>query len=211
MVSSLKPSFNKVSDESSLRIVVNDVRSLLSVTSMNSKLVIISDLFGISPWIQRYAELLESEFQITCYDSCKLAGIDRSYLSKDKLHSKLINGGINKAVITLSELETEETTVLAFSIGGTIAWKAALNNLKVNKFYAISSTRLRDEIHKPKCSIHLIFAENDEFKPEQSWFDKLNIESSIIKNQLHEVYKNESFTIQLCRQIIEDKNGSVSK
>lgn len=180
---------------------------------MSSKLIIISDLFGFddSTWIGNYLEFLESYFEISCYDSCKLAGIDQDELTQDELHSQFINGGIDKAVEELLKSEPTEIDVLAFSIGGTIAWKAALRGLKIKNLYAISSTRLRYENQKPNCSIHLLFGENDLFKPEKSWFKNLNMESNILKDETHKLYKNEEFTAHLCKRIISECRINPSK
>jgi len=170
---------------------------------MKPKLLILSDLWGFNNtiWVENYVELLKSDFQITVYDSRKLAGISETNLTEKKLHSQFINGGINTAVATLLRLEKKEVTVLAFSIGGTIAWKAALKNLKITQLFAVSSTRLRYETEKPNCSIQLIFAEKDAFTPNNDWFKKLNLESELIKNGAHEIYKNETLTTRFCNRI----------
>ena len=170
---------------------------------MKPKLLILSDLFGFdnSSWIKIYEELLKSDFQLVFYDSCKLAGINNVDLTEEELHSQFINGGINSAVNELLKLENEELNVLAFSIGGTIGWKAALKGLKINRLYAVSSTRLRYETKRPSCIIQLIFGEKDAFKPENVWFKKLNIEAEIIENGQHEIYTKEDVINDLCKQI----------
>jgi hypothetical protein len=170
---------------------------------MKLKLLILSDLWGFDnlPWIKNYEELLKSDFQLIFYDSCELAGIDKTDLTEKELHSQFINGGINIAVNKLLQLENEEVNVIAFSIGGTIAWKAANNGLKINKLYAVSSTRLRYETQRPDCHIQLVFGEKDQFIPEQIWFKKLNLESEIIKNEQHEIYKKEHIAQRLCDRI----------
>lgn len=180
---------------------------------MHPKLIIISDLNGFddSIWMENYLRFLESDFEISSYDSCKLAGINQDELTQDELHSQFINGGIEKAVQKLLELEMNVVNILAFSIGGTIAWKAVLLGLKVTNLYAISSTRLRYENQKPSCTIQLVFSENDLFKPEQSWFDNLNLETSILKNETHEFYKNEEFASHICKQIISECNNASFK
>lgn len=179
---------------------------------MKLKLLILSDLWGFdnSPWIKNYKELLKPDFQLIFYDSCELAGIDKTDLTEKELHSQFINGGINNAVNKLLQLENEEVNVLAFSIGGTIAWKAALKGLKINKLYAVSSTRLRYEIKRPDCYIQLIFGEKDQFIPEHIWFKKLNLESEIIKNENHEIYKKEYIVQSLCNRIKTHYNNMLN-
>lgn len=180
---------------------------------MSSKLIIISDLFGFddSVWIENYLHFLNSHFQITCYDVGKLAEIGQNGLTQDELHSQFMNGGIDKAVEKLLKLEMNEVNILAFSIGGTMAWKAALRGLKIKNLYAISSTRLRYENQKPNCIIQLVFGENDLFRPEQSWFNSLNLECNILKVETHELYKNEEFTAHICKQIISECGINPSK
>ncbi len=170
---------------------------------MNPKLIILSDIFGFhnAPWITNYIELLKSDFQLILYDSCKLAGIERAFLTEKELHTQFLNTGIENAINELLKLEKEEVNVLAFSIGGTIAWKAGLSGLKIKSLYAVSSTRLRYETIKPNCFIHLIFGENDPFKPYDIWFKQLALEPEVIKNGQHEIYKEYDVQNNLCNQI----------
>lgn len=106
------------------------------------KLIILSDLWGKgkSEWVSHYVEALQDYFEVTFYDSCELAGIDLSTYTEDKIHPQFVNGGIEKAVNTLLARERREVVVLGFSIGGLIAWKAALRGLKTERLLAISST-----------------------------------------------------------------------
>ena len=170
---------------------------------MKPKLLILSDIFGFEncPWIKIYEELLESDFQLVFYDSCKLAGFERGNLTEKEIHTQFINGGINNAANELLKLENKEVNILAFSIGGTIAWKAVLKGLKTNSLYAVSSTRLRFETKKPNCIIQVIFGEKDAFKPDIDWFKRLNLEAEIIKNGHHEIYKEKDVINDLCERI----------
>lgn len=173
---------------------------------MKPKLIILSDLFGFdnSEWIEEYVKLLETNFEIALYDSYKLAEINNNNLSEIEFHNQFINGGIKQAVTNLIKIENNEIHILAFSIGGTIAWKAALESINIKSIYAVSSTRIRYEIKKPSGNIYLLFGENDPFKPKNAWFQKLKLEAEIIKNGLHEIYKNEEVIQKLCKQIITD-------
>ena len=175
---------------------------------MKPKLLILSDIFGFEncPWIKIYEELLESDFQLVLYDTCKLAGIDSAGFTENELHIQFINSGINNAVNELLKLENNEVNILAFSIGGTIAWKATLEGLKIKYLYAVSSTRLRYETKRPDCNINLIFGEKDRFKPESVWFKNFNLESEIIMNGLHEIYKDENVISYLCERIKNNQN-----
>lgn len=170
---------------------------------MKLKLLIISDLWGFdnSLWINNYAKLLESDFELLFYDACELAEIDTTNLTEKEIHSKFINGGITNAVAKLMSLENEKINVLGFSVGGTIAWKAALNGLNITNLYAISSTRLREESEKPNCKINLVFGEHDQYSPDSNWAKNLNLKLDIIKNGEHEIYKNKKVIKYLCNQI----------
>lgn len=155
------------------------------------KLIILSDLWGKekSFWIENYTKLLAEKFIITYYDCCELGEINTTDNSENNLHQQFINGGIDKAVDNLLVLEKSEVYILAFSIGGLIGWKASLSGLNSKGLFAISSTRLRYENEKPNGIIELFFAEKDAFKPENNWFETLQIKKRIIKNENHDCYQ----------------------
>ena len=171
---------------------------------MKPRLIIISDLWGIenSDWVNSYFEILKTRFEIQFYDSCKLANISFVDKTENNLHDEFINGGIDFAVENLLHLEKEIIAVLAFSIGGTIAWKASLKGLKIISFTSISPTRLRYETIKPDCEIQLYFGENDPNKPLAIWFENLNVNCEIVENEKHEMYKNKDFALQFCSELI---------
>jgi len=172
---------------------------------MKSKLLILSDISGFTDctWIKTYVDALNPYFHLTFYDSCELAGINRINVSKEEVHSQFINHGIDIAANKLKELETKEVRILAFSIGGTIAWKAGLKSLHINTLYAISSTRLRKEVKNPLCEIHLYYAEKDPFIPKDIWFESMGVEAEIIQNKQHKMYKTEAVAHRICMQIIK--------
>lgn len=165
----------------------------------------LSDLWGTSKsdWFVQYEMILKSHFEMVFYDCCKLAAIDLSDFSEDKIHHQFTNGGIERAVQALLENEKGNVDVLGFSIGGLIAWKAALEGLKVGHLFALSSTRLRYEEKKPSCSIHLFYAENDKYKPTEEWFRKQNIAVNIYKEQEHCFYSNNEIALEVSKKIIE--------
>ncbi|WP_337968372.1 hypothetical protein [uncultured Flavobacterium sp.] len=86
---------------------------------MKPRLLILSDLYGGDnpEWIQQYIDLLEFKFEIQYYDTLKLASIDSVNLSESDIHAQFLNGGIDKAVETLLNLEKGKVLVLGFSIG----------------------------------------------------------------------------------------------
>jgi pimeloyl-ACP methyl ester carboxylesterase len=102
-------------------------------------------------------------------------------------------------------LEKNKIDILAFSIGGTIAWKAILKGLKVERLFAVSSTRLRYETEVPDCEIKLYFGEKDNWKPDEYWFEKHQITPEIIKNKSHQMYLEKDFIHLICDAIFKSK------
>jgi len=170
---------------------------------LKKRLVILSDLWGVekSEWINYYFNSLETDFDIIYYDSCKLGAVDKTVVIEEERHSQFIKYGITIAVEKLLKLELEEIVVLAFSVGGTIAWKAALSGLKIRNLYAISATRLRYEVDNPGCNIKLIYGENDSFIPSLEWFGKKELKHNIINNIGHEIYSDKRYLFDICDEV----------
>ncbi|WP_109438805.1 alpha/beta hydrolase [Aquimarina sp. AU119] len=170
---------------------------------MKPRLIVLSDIWGIekSDWVVNYVKILETEFDIKYYDSCKLGKVSKNIYEESSLHSQFLERGISTATDRLLELEKGKVTILAFSIGGTIAWKAALKGLDVNKFYAISSTRLRYETTKPEGCIKLFFGEHDDFKPKTSWFEQLRVDHEISRGKKHQMYTDKNYAIKISNEI----------
>ena len=158
---------------------------------MKQRLVIISDLFGFNncSWIQFYVSKLEPKFDITLYDVHELGEIENKDLSEDELHNQFLKDRLEIAVNNLLKLEKDPVNILAVSIGGTIAWKAALKGLQIKKLVAVSSTRIRKETVKPNCELDLIFGEKDSFAPSNDWFKTMELNYTRIKNISHTFYK----------------------
>ncbi len=172
---------------------------------MKEKLIIISDLWGTekSEWVINYTQILKAKFEIKFYDSCELGKIDKSVYNQDHLHKQFINGGIKTAVDKLLELEKHPINILAFSIGGTIAWKFGIKHKKIKTLTCVSSTRLRKETQRPNGRLQLYFGEKDEFKPKNEWFDNMKLEYEILPNKKHLVYSEPKFAVQLSKKIIK--------
>lgn len=174
---------------------------------MKKRLVILSDLYGKgkSDWLIYYTDILQDFFDITYYDCCKLAQIDTSDNSQEKLHEQFVNGGISKALEQLTKLEQEPINILAFSIGGTIAWKYGIETNNTKTLTCISSTRLRKEIYKPNGKLNLYFGENDEFKPSDKWFKNMQVELNLCLGQNHDMYRHKEIAKQLCFKILNQE------
>ncbi|MGQ7945502.1 alpha/beta hydrolase [Flavobacterium sp. WC2509] len=168
------------------------------------RLIILSDLWGKekSGWVSDY-ELLKDKFEIQYYDCCELGEIDKTNYSEENLHNQFINSGIEKAVENLLKKEKNPIYILAFSIGGTIAWKATLKGLKVRSLFAVSSTRLRFENEVPNCEIKLYFGENDNNAPNENWFENYSINFEILKNKEHHFYTEKEFSNSICIEILK--------
>lgn len=79
-----------------------------------------------------------------------------------------------------------------------------MSGLNANYVCAISSTRLRYETQKPNVIIDLFFAENDTNKPIENWFEIMQLEKIIFKNENHEFYMKPEFAKEIS-QIISNK------
>lgn len=169
------------------------------------RLLILSDLFGgkDSEWVKSYMDLLQSKFDIQYYNTPELAGIDVFDLTETEIHNQFLNGGIDKAVENLLRLESCKVVILGFSIGGTIAWKAALKALETSHLFAVSSTRLRYETESPNCKVKLYFGKKDPNKPNLQWFLDLNLENEILKNHDHQLYLIEKNMYLICNDILK--------
>ncbi|PJJ10621.1 hypothetical protein CLU83_4071 [Flavobacterium sp. 1] len=172
---------------------------------MKPRLIILSDLWGKekSDWVSGYVELLKDKFEIQYYDCCELGEIDKTYYTEENLHSQFINGGIEKGMENLLKREKNQIDILAFSIGGTIAWKAALKDLKVRNLLAVSSTRLRCEDKIPNGAIKLYYGENDSNIPNKNWLQTHSIDFEIIKNKEHDFYTEKEFADSICAEILK--------
>lgn len=171
------------------------------------KLIVLSDLWGVqkSNWIEIYTTILKVHFEVKYYDCCELGELDLTDYSEGNIHQQFINGGIDKAVENLIKKENESISVLGFSIGGSIAWKAACQGLKVNDLTAVSSTRLRNESIKPNSSIKLFYGDKDPFKPQKDWFDHFQLNPKIYEHENHDFYMKQEIAIEICNQIIKNK------
>ena len=168
------------------------------------KLLLISDLWGKekSEWIIHYTSILKHHFELIFYDSCELGSIDKRNSTEESLHNQFINGGIEKAVANLILKEKKNVSVLGFSIGGTIAWKAGLSGLKIDNLIAVSSTRLRYETEMPLTKIKLFYSENDSFKPDNTWVQKMNQDVKLFLNEDHECYTSKEIAERICKKIL---------
>lgn len=167
-------------------------------------MIIVSDLWGKdrSEWIELYTTILKQKFDLFFYNSCLLGDVDKSVYDQHVLHQQFVRGGIDTAFKHLSKLEKHPIHILAFSVGGTIAWKYGLQTGNIISLTCVSSTRLRKETEKPIGDINLYFGEEDEYTPNVEWFKKMGINSHIIPSKGHQMYLETDFAEKLCHRML---------
>lgn len=166
------------------------------------KMILVSDMNGLvkSKWMLLYKDVLSKEFDIITLCSLELAEIDAEQ-TKEEIHHQFVNGGLEIASQKMAKLSIGRVNVVAFSIGGVIAWKAALAGLQLDSLYAVSSTRLRKEIAKPKGELKLVFGAEDTYAPEDAWYHKMEIIPRVLPNEHHDFYQKPDFIRKFSSQI----------
>ncbi len=164
----------------------------------------LSDLWGKDKnhWISNYHDFLSPHFEWQYYETTALADLNTPNLSQEERHDFFVQQGIKTAVSNLLNAEPHPIYVLAFSIGGTIAWKAALKGPNILGLYAISATRLRYETENPSFPIKLLYGEKDPYRPDNQWFQNKNMEWKILAGEAHEVYTQAAFVNQFKEDIL---------
>nr|WP_297787762.1 hypothetical protein [uncultured Allomuricauda sp.] len=176
---------------------------------MAEKLVVISDMWGTKKglWIASYFGYLQQYFDIVFHDCQQLGDIDIDFSDEDTIHGAFVNGGIDKAVQNLLRKETEPAHYLAFSTGGTIAYKAALKGLPVKSLTALSATRVRLEESMPTVPLKLIYGECDKSKPGLKWAKSVGADLKIVPNFGHTLYSDEKIISEVSLELL----GRVTK
>lgn len=169
---------------------------------MKKEVSIVSDLWGIkkSDWLLPFQQQLSPNYTIKFYDACELGEIDLQFYEEKNIHQQFIEFGIEKAVSKLLRLEQQAQLYIGCSIGGLIAWKAALRGLPIEKLIAISATRLRKEKEKPSCPVQLYFGKQDPYQPSQNWYEQMGSAEIKILEGDHHIYKD-PLTV---KQILQD-------
>ena len=173
---------------------------------MAERLVVISDMWGTKKglWITSYLGYLQQHYDIVFYDCQELANINLVVETHENLHKEFVDSGIDIAVTHLLKRESIPSHYLAFSTGGTIAYKAGLMGLPMKSLYAISATRLRMENTKLECPLNLLFGSNDRFKPSKEWEEKLKLSLNLASGFGHELYSDEKIIKQVCQELLAE-------
>ncbi|MEM9142390.1 MAG: hypothetical protein AAGA86_05335, partial [Bacteroidota bacterium] len=160
---------------------------------MTERLVILSDMWGVKNglWITSYLAYLQQYYTIAFHDCQQLANVDLTINTEENIHEAFVNGGIDTAVSHLLKKERLPSHYLAFSTGGTIAWKAGLNGLPMKSLMCISPTRIRFETQKPDAPLTLIYGANDNYRPSKSWAKDLGVDMELVRNFGHSLYTDE--------------------
>lgn len=172
---------------------------------MAEKLVVLSDMWGAKKglWITSYFGYLQQYYNIDFYDCQQLGDIDVPISSEENIHQAFLNGGIERAVANLLKKETEPAHYLAFSTGGTIAYKAGIQGLPMKSLTAISATRIRFEEQRPCTELNLIYGECDAFKPSLEWAQQVGVDLNIVPNFGHDMYSDEKIISEVCLNLLE--------
>lgn len=171
---------------------------------MAERLVIVSDMWGTKQglWITSYLGYLQQHYDIVFYDCQELANINLTMETQENLHAAFVNGGIDTAVAHLLKRESVPSHYLAFSVGGTIAYKAGLMGLPIKSLYTISATRVRMEKAKPNFPVKLLFGSKDEFRPSEQWAKELNLEIDFDSGFGHELYADEKIIKKVSQELL---------
>ena len=177
------------------------------------RLIVLSDLWGKDKnhWLAHYRDFLSIHFEWNYYEATELANLNTPNLSQEERHDFFVQQGIQTAISNLLRAEPHPIYVLAFSIGGTIAWKAALKGANILGLYAISATRLRYETTNLAFPVKLLYGEKDPYRPENQWFQNKNMEWQILPGEAHEVYTQAAFINQFKEDILHFFQSSHGK
>lgn len=167
-------------------------------------LLLLSDMWGQRQWqwLALYEQALQVHFQVQRLDVCTLGHLNTSIYESDTLHQQFLDGGITQAVNELLKFQAPNLYIIAFSIGGTIAWKAMEKGLQVKQCYAVSATRLRYETTPAKYPTKLFYGNNDPFRPNDIWLKNINLSYKLFPDQAHECYKNSKIAAAITHDFI---------
>lgn len=153
-------------------------------------------------YLEVYLQQLEPIYEVQPYDCCLLAELPLGQETQEERHQHFVTGGIQRAVDALINTEREGVEVLAFSVGGTIAWRAALAGMPIDQLFAISATRLRYETEKPNCGLRLWYGALDPYQPNAEWYEKMQLSAHQWPGHGHDIYKHPSIIKTVCQELL---------
>ncbi len=180
---------------------------------MKKEIIIISDLWGAkkSDWVSLLSNLLSPYYDITFYDSCMLDEVNINPYEERHIHGQFVKYGIKKACENLLIKETRPKIYIGCSVGGVIAWKAALLGLPIEKLITISSSRLRKEKKKPSCPIRMYFGVTDPYIPNMEWINSIGKDHVQILSGDHNIYKESNTITQIVDELTYLKGLNLSQ
>lgn len=173
---------------------------------MKKQLLIISDLWGFqnSNWIALYLDQLSQDFEVSIFDCYLQSDINPRLTSEVEIHQYFLNKGMEICSKKLTHLTSKKTSILAFSIGGTIAWKTVLKDAQFNTFFAVSATRLRLENKRPTGNIRLFYGSEDDSRPSETWFAQNSISYTLFEEKKHNLYMKLDSCKLICSSLINE-------
>lgn len=171
---------------------------------MAEKLVVISDMWGAKNgvWATSYLVYLQQYFDLTYYDSQRLAKIELSVDAGEQINEVFGKDRIDVAITQLIHKEKEPCHYVAFGIGGTIAWKASRLGLPMKSLYAVSVPFLGHENDYPEFSTKMVYGDLDANLPSNTWFDQMEVDSEIIKGFGHDLYTHERIIKKISQDLL---------
>ncbi|MEP0212853.1 MAG: hypothetical protein ABJD66_06550 [Cellulophaga sp.] len=173
---------------------------------MNSeRLVVLSDMWGPKKgmWITSYLAYLQQYYEIEYYDIQQLANVDLLKQTEKNIHTAFVEGGVDTAVSHLLKKETKPAHYLAFSMGGSIAWKANLKGLPMKSLYAVSATRVRKEVERVDGDVKMLFGSKDLYRPSTKWSETIGVELEVVENFGHEMYSDSQVIQKVCLDLLK--------
>jgi len=174
---------------------------------LKKEVIIISDMWGAgrSNWLNNFQHGLLGDYKIKFYDACKLGQIDINPYEEENLHQQFLDFGIENAIKNLIRIEKEARTYITCSIGGVMAWKAALAGLPIERLIAISPTRLRLETETPNCNFQLFYGRDDESKPDLTWLEAYAKGRYRLLDGDHQLYKDKEIVQEVLNSLIQHR------
>ncbi len=171
---------------------------------MAEKLTIISDMWGSKQglWITSYLGYLQQYYSIEYYDSKQLANIDLMVNTRSNIEKAFLDGGIQRAADHLVSRSKESAHYLAFGVGGSIAWQAALKGLPAKSLYLVSSSFLHREKDRPSVPITVLCGGRDENILCEKWGEEMGVRMETIKKFGHSLYSDEIVIQKICLDLL---------
>ena len=61
---------------------------------------------------------------------------------------------------------------------------------------------MRSEVKKPESEIHLLFGDEDVYRPKSSWYKEIGIEGELVQGFSHDMYSDEKIIKKVCLDLL---------